>query len=68
MYAQSRTKAVPYGFICGFPVQGVGSELYGFYEGQGGKGGRQGEAVVAAMKHPKDDDEEEEEEEEETNL
>lgn len=50
MYAQSRTKAVPYGFICGFPVQGVSSELYGFYEGQGGKGGRQGEAVVAAMK------------------
>ena len=50
MYTQSRTKTVPYGFICGFPVQGVSSELYGYYEGQGGKSGRQGEAVVAAMK------------------
>ena len=29
---------------------GVSSELYGYYEGQGGKGGRQGEAVVEAMK------------------
>ena len=29
---------------------GVSSELYGFYEGQGGKSGSQGEAVVAAMK------------------
>ena len=50
MYAQSRTKTVPYGFICGYPVGGVSSELYGFYEGQGGKSGSQGEAVVAAMK------------------
>ena len=50
MYTQSRTKAVPYGFICGYPVGGVSSELYGYYEGQGGKSGRQGEAVVEAMK------------------
>jgi hypothetical protein len=50
MYTQSRTKAVPYGFICGYPVGGVSSELYGYYEGQGGKGGRQGEAVVEAMR------------------
>jgi hypothetical protein len=50
MYAQSRTKTVPYGFICGYPVGGVSSELYGFYEGQGGKSGLQGEAVVEAMK------------------
>ena len=50
MYTQSRTKTVPYGFICGYPVGGVSSELYGFYEGQGGKSGSQGEAVVAAMK------------------
>lgn len=50
MYTQSRTKAVPYGFICGYPVGGVSSELYGYYEGQGGKSGRQGQAVVDAMK------------------
>lgn len=29
---------------------GVSSELYGYYEGQGGKSGRQGQAVVEAMK------------------
>ena len=50
MVTQSRTKTVPYGFICGFPVGGVSSELYGFYEGQGGKSGAQGDAVLAAMK------------------
>lgn len=50
MYTQSRTKAVPYGFICGYPVAGVSSELYGYYEGQGGKAGAQGAAVVAAMR------------------
>ena len=50
MYTQSRTKAVPYGFICGDPVAGVSSELYGYYEGQGGKAGAQGASVVAAMK------------------
>jgi hypothetical protein len=49
MYTQSRTKTVPYGFICGFPIGGVSSELYGYYEGQGGRGGRQGAAVVEAM-------------------
>ena len=47
MVTQSRTKTVPYGFICGFPVGGVSSELYGFYEGQGGKSGAQGDAVLA---------------------
>jgi hypothetical protein len=41
---------VPYGFICGYPVAGVSSELYGYYEGQGGKAGAQGAAVVAAMR------------------
>lgn len=50
MYTQSRTKAVPYGFICGYPVAGVSSELYGYYEGQGGRAGAQGAAVVAAMR------------------
>jgi hypothetical protein len=41
---------VPFGFICGYPVGGVSSELYGYYEGQGGKSGRQGQAVIDAMK------------------
>jgi|TARA_B110000977_G_scaffold64834_1_gene88252 hypothetical protein len=50
MYSSSRTRRVPYGFICGYPVAGVSSELYGYYEGQGGKAGAQGTAVVAAMR------------------
>ena len=41
---------MPFGFICGYPVGGVSSELYGYYEGQGGKSGRQGQAVIDAMK------------------
>jgi len=49
MYRQSQTKAVPYGFICGYPVGGVSSELYGYYEGQGAMSGSQGRAVVEAM-------------------
>jgi hypothetical protein len=41
---------VPFGFICGFPVQHVASELWGYVSGQAATHA-QGAAVAAAVLH-----------------
>jgi hypothetical protein len=40
---------VPFGYICGFPVGGISSELYGYYAGQLAMQSQQGSAVKEAV-------------------
>lgn len=41
---------MPYGYICGFPVAGLSSELYGYVRGTMTNRGTQSEAVVEATR------------------
>ena len=40
---------MPFGYICGFPVGGISSELYGYYAGQLAMQSQQGSAVKEAV-------------------
>lgn len=40
---------MPFGYICGFPVGGISSELYGYYAGQLAMQSQQGSAVKDAV-------------------